>query len=177
VEDTTLFDETIYKLKDFWKKINNPSYPIDDRMQYENLLTETAAEIQNIGHFKLSAYTSILSKMCMIKSDRLYLADWRTASKDIKNGSYDFQNKYGNIPDDNNQKFFHNVAAHLGLDARESMGEHISCEANRDRITYDLFYKGETLFHLFGSPLNKKYEVRVKTYDTDRWYKISPLPL
>ena len=114
-DDIDNFYSEMSVLKAFWKQINNTDLPIT-RSYYDQLLLQTCSKLNFIGHFRLSAAVSILSKMGMIKKERLYVADWRTACKDVSNGSYDFINKKGIIPEDNNQQFFYDICTHLTLE-------------------------------------------------------------
>ena len=99
----------------------------------------------------------------MICSDRLHVAEFATASKSLENGSYDFLDIQGKIPEDRHQLTLMLICEYLNVDVSEATGELCACEANRKRCCYNLFYYGQNLLHIFKLPNNTGYVVKYKS--------------
>jgi hypothetical protein len=55
----------------------------------------------------------------MIKTTRLEVANWATASKYIKTGSYCSLNRHGDVPDDRHQHTFYWIGNLTGVSPHE----------------------------------------------------------
>jgi hypothetical protein len=173
-EDIPHFNKEIDKIRAFWERVNNTDMNLD-RHDYENLLVHYSNIIDYVGHFRIQFLIPFLSKVGMIKTTRLAVADWATASKDLKTGSYSFLNQHGDIPDDRHQHTFYRIANLVSISPRESFGENIACESFRENVKYDLFYQGQTLFHLFCSENRTNYVMKYKLFDTQEWIVLKSL--
>ena len=176
VEQPDVFHSQVKFLKQFMDRVNDTNNELN-RSQYETLLSDTSKKLKSLDHFRVSSFISLISKMGLICKDRLHVADWRTASKNVKNGSYSVSQKL-HVPDDRNQTLFHDITLRCGLPKSERTGECISCEANRKKVRFDLFYKFQNIYHLFGQyDNNKSYSVKYKKFHSNIWIELIPLIL
>ena len=109
--------------------------------------------------------------------DKLYLADFASACKDIKNGSFAMVNDLRQHMEKTttNQEIFYWICRHLGLPQRESLGECISCESYRAETKSDLFYEGQTLFYLECAENHTEYRMMRKECGDKQWKEMKPL--
>ena len=119
---TKFFNGQIEIINSFVSTINDVSKEMT-RNHYESLLMETTQKLKGVQHFRLGLLIPFLSKVGMICSQRLQVADYAIASKDLDSGSYDFLNKEGNIPTDRHQLTYFQLCEYLKVDVSEATGE------------------------------------------------------
>jgi hypothetical protein len=127
-----------------------------------------------VDHFKLQLFIPLCAKLGLIRKERLICADWSTAAKNINNGSYDYMKEL-NIPADRHQQTYFDICSYVSVRESESLGESICCEANRKQMRYDLFYRGQHLYHLMYNFITKEYHIGVKRFGEVEWKVFLPL--
>jgi hypothetical protein len=167
VENTTRFLQSISNFVDIRNNVNNGG--LRDIKHYFQYLHDQTKNFPGFGIFSLQFYLPILAHLGLLSSNALHYADAIQPANDFTGGTYTKLVDFG-IHEKQFEYVLLNLCQLFGFNRRLSIGESITCEGHRKREVNDLFFKGQTLFHLFLD--NNTYVVKMKPYETSLWVDV-----
>jgi hypothetical protein len=152
---------------DIRNNVNNGG--LRDIKHYFQYLHDQTKNFPGFGIFSLQFYLPILAHLGLLSSNALHYADAIQPANDFTGGTYTKLVDFG-IHEKQFEYVLLNLCQLFGFNRRLSIGESITCEGHRKREVNDLFFKGQTLFHLFLD--NNTYVVKMKPYETSLWVDV-----
>jgi hypothetical protein len=170
VENKTNFEVAVGELKELLKLVNTTL----DRTVVTAKIQEMAgsSKLPGLHVFRLQLFIPLAALCGLVLPDKLYHADYIEPAEGVNEGSFSALNAAG-FEKHRHSDALLNICGQVGLPRRHSLGECITCESHRGIKRYDLFQRGQDLFHLFL--MDNVYSVKRKRYNSNEWECISPM--
>jgi hypothetical protein len=168
VENKTNFSVAVDELKELLKLVNTTT----DRAAVTAKIKEMAgsSNLPGLNVFRLQLFIPLAALCGMVLPDSLFHADYIEPAEGVNNGSFSALNHAG-FERHRHSDTLLNICGQVGLPRRHSLGECVTCESHRGIKRYDLFIRGQDLFHLFMQ--DTFYSVQRKRYNSMEWEAIS----
>ena len=168
MDNKTNFNVAVGELKELLKLVNTTL----DRAAVTAKIKEMAgsSNLPGLNVFRLQLFIPIAALCGLVLSEHLFHADFIEPAEGVNNGSFHALSNAG-FERHRHSDTLLNICGQVGLQRRHSLGECLTCESHRRIKRYDLFIKGQDLFHLFLQ--DDVYSVKRKRYNTMEWEPIS----
>jgi hypothetical protein len=168
VENKTNFEVAVGELKELLKLVNTTV----DRASVMAKIKEMAgsSNLPGLNVFRLQLFIPLAALCGLVLPSNLFHADYIEPAEGVDNGSFSALNDAG-FERHRHSDTLLNICGQVGLPRRHSLGEGLTCESHRGKKRYDLFIKGQDLFHLFLQ--DNVYSVKRKRYNSMEWEAIS----
>jgi hypothetical protein len=169
VTNPTNFEAAVGELKELLKLVNTTT----DRVAVTEKIKEMAgsSKLPGLNVFRLQLFIPLAALCGFVLVDKLFHADYIEPADSVDNGSL-FALMQAGFERHRHSDTLLNICGQVGLPRRHSLGECLVCESHRAKKRYDLFVRGQDLFHLFLN--DNGYLVQRKRYNSMVW---EPIPI
>jgi len=165
VQNPRRFSTQVDVLVQILSAVNNESFLSESA--FFGYLREKSKELSGLGLFKLQFFVPLAALCGLVRGPALKYADMIEPAEGASGGSHTVLSTY--FQPHQFSYVLRNICSEFGLQRREMTGECITCEGVRKKKRFELYFPGQSLFHLFWDESSGVYSSMKKLFGTVGW--------